>query len=66
MIERRKRLRLASEARQAIGVDGERVGEDLQRDVAIERRVAGAVDLSHATCADRRGDFINAETRAGR
>ena len=58
MVERSERLRLAREPRQAIGVARERVREDLQRDVAIELRVAGAVDLSHAAFADQRGDFV--------
>jgi hypothetical protein len=57
---------LAREPRQAIGVAGERVREDLQRDVAIERRIAGAVDLPHAAFADQRRDFVDAETVASR
>src|SRR5262245_56880476 len=40
MIERREHVRLASEPRKAIGVMRERFGQDLQRDVAIEFRVA--------------------------
>ena len=41
------------------------VRKDLQRDVAIQLRVARAIDLAHAARADRRGDFIDAETGAG-
>ena len=52
MVERRERLCFALEPRQAIGVARKGVGQDLQRNVAIELRVAGAVDLSHATFAD--------------
>ena len=37
MIERRERLRFAREPRQAIGIAGEGVRQDLERDVAIER-----------------------------
>ena len=43
----------------------EGVRQDLQRDVAIELRVAGAIDLAHAACADLRGDFVGAEAGAG-
>lgn len=40
MIERRERLCFAGEPRQPIRVTGEGVGQDLQRDVAIELRDA--------------------------
>ena len=40
MIERGERLRFALEAHQAIGVAGERGRQDLERDLAIELRVA--------------------------
>ena len=33
-------------------------GEDLQRDITIEFRVAGAVDLSHAAFAIELGDLV--------
>ena len=52
MIQRGERLRFALEARQAVGVGRERLGQDLDRDVAIELRVARAIDLAHAACAD--------------
>ncbi len=65
MIERRERLRFALEARQPIGVLRERLRQDLDRDVAIELRVARAIDLPHAAFADRRSDLVDAETGAG-
>ena len=37
VVERREQLGLALEARQALGIAGEAVGEDLDRDVALER-----------------------------
>ena len=61
VIQRGEHLRLALEAREAIGVGGERVGEDLQRDVATELRVARAIDLAHAAGADRGDDLVGAE-----
>ncbi len=51
--------------REPIGISGEGVGQDLERDVAIELRVAGPIHLSHAAFADLRGDFVDAEARAG-
>ena len=65
MIQRRERLRFALEAGQAIGISRERVGQDLDRDVAIQLRVARAIHLAHAAGADRRGDLVGAEAGAG-
>jgi hypothetical protein len=42
------------------------LGEDLDRDLAAEPRVLGAVDLAHAAGTERGDDFIGTETRAGR
>lgn len=50
--------RFLLEAAQAIGVGRERSRKDLQSDVAIEARVAGAINLSHAALADRRDDPV--------
>ena len=38
MIERRQHLRFAAEAREPIGIARERLRQDLQRDVAIDRK----------------------------
>ena len=65
MIQRRERLRLALEPRQAFGVGGERVRQDLDRDLAAERRVRRPIHLAHPAFADRRGDFVGAEPGAG-
>ena len=66
MIERGERLRFTLEARQAIRIVRKRFGQDLDRDVAIQFRIAGAVHLAHAAFADRRGHFVNAESGARR
>ncbi len=47
MIERGERLRFALEARETLGVIGERRRQNLQGHVAAELRVAGAIDLAH-------------------
>ena len=65
MIERGEGLRLALEPRETIGIRGERVRQDLDRDLATERRVRRPVHLAHSAVADRRGDFVDAEARAG-
>ena len=38
----------------------------LERDLASEPRVAGAVDLAHPPRADQRDDFVRAKTSAHR
>ena len=65
MIQGREELRLALEAGQAVGIASEEVGQDLERDVAPEPRVAGAKHLSHATGAERGDDLVGAQFRAG-
>jgi hypothetical protein len=59
-------LGFALEARKAVGISGEDGREDLERHVAIQLRIAGAIDLTHAARADERQDLICAETSAGR
>jgi hypothetical protein len=65
MIERRQRPRLAIESLSKQRVGGERCREDLDRNRAIQPRVAGAKHFPHAAGAERRDDFIGAEPRAG-
>ena len=47
MVQRGEHLRLALEAGEAFGIVGERLGQDFDRDVAIELRVARPIHLSH-------------------
>ena len=44
----------------------ERAAQNLDRDRAVEPRVARPIDLAHAALADRRSDFIWAELGTGR
>ena len=53
------------EAAQALGVGGEGGGQNLDGDVASEARIAGAIDLAHAACADERDDFVGTDVYAG-
>src|SRR5204863_7742647 len=63
--ERGERLRFALEPREAIGIGGDGIGQDLDRHVAIELRVARAIDLAHAAGAEWGDDFVRADARAG-
>ncbi len=57
MVERGEQPRLALEAGAPLGVGRERLGQQLQRHLAPEPRVAGAVDLAHAATAEQGGDL---------
>jgi hypothetical protein len=48
MVERGQDLGFPLEAREPIRVAGEGLRKDLERDVAVEPGVTGAVDLAHA------------------
>ena len=63
--ELRDRLRLPLEALADLGGFERCCGQDLDRDRAVEARVAGAIDLPHSARADRREDLVGAEARAG-
>jgi hypothetical protein len=65
MVQRGECLGFTLEAREPIGVVGERVGEDLEGDIAIELRVAGAQDLAHPAFANLRGDLVDTDSGAG-
>ena len=59
MIQRREHLRFALEAREPIRIAREHVGQDFDRDVAIEASCRGArYDLAHAAGADGRDDLV--------
>ena len=66
MRERRDRLGFAFEARKGRRILGELIRQNLDCDVAIERRVASLVDLAHAARANRRENLVRAETDASR
>ena len=54
VVQRSQDARLASEPCKALGIGSDVLGQDLERDVAVERRVTRAVDLAHAARADGR------------
>jgi hypothetical protein len=64
MIERGQCLCFAREPREPVRVLSERLGQYLDRDLAVELRVARPIDLAHATGAERAEDLEGAERRA--
>ena len=65
MIQGGEDLRLAFEARQALGVARERLRKRLDGDLAVEPRIARLVDLSHSSRAQRRKDLVRTEFGSG-
>ena len=65
VVQRRERLGLPLETHQPIGVGRERLGQDLERDVAIEPGIAPAIDLPHPPGPKRGDHFIRADSGAG-
>jgi hypothetical protein len=61
----RDRARLAREAVAGGLVDRVAGLDDLDGHVALEPRVAAAIDLAHAARADRAEDVVRSERRAG-
>ena len=60
MIERGQHLRFTPEARQPFRVARHGVGQDLDRHITVELRIAGAIDLAHATGANGIDDLERA------
>ena len=58
MVEGGEHQRLALEAGHAVGVGGERVGEDFDGDFASELGVGGAPDDAHPALAELGGDAV--------
>jgi hypothetical protein len=65
MIKGGGRTRFLLEASKTIGVPGKRRRQNLNRDITIEARVVGTIDLAHTACAERSGYFVRADPRAG-
>jgi hypothetical protein len=66
VIQGGEHLRLTLEARQSIGVVGEEIGQDFQRDVAIEPHIARAIHVAHAARANQGRCLVGAESGARR
>ena len=66
MVKGGDRARLTFEALAQLRIGSQRGRQDLDRDAAIQPRVAGAVDFAHSTGAYRRDEFIRPEPEARR
>jgi hypothetical protein len=64
MIQRRKRMRLAREPREALRIVRQLLGKNLEGNLAVQLRVAGAIHLAHASRTDEGNDFVGAEPGA--
>jgi hypothetical protein len=64
MVERGQHLRLALESGEAIPIEREGLGDNLQRDVASELGIARALHLAHTASPEGRDDFVRAEADA--
>ena len=64
MIQRRERLRFPSEAGEALVIEREEFGQDLDRNMAIELGVACAINLAHSTFTELVKDAVWPESRA--
>src|SRR4029079_7178406 len=65
VMELGEELGLALEARQALGVAEEGLGEQLDRHLAPQARVRGAIDPAHPALAELASDLVGAEPDAG-
>src|SRR5262245_5375626 len=63
--ERSDGLRLPLEASTPIRVGRNRVGQDFDRDVAAEPRIASSIHLAHSAGAQGRNDLVRAKACAG-
>jgi hypothetical protein len=64
VVERGDGARFLLEAPQAVGILGEGFGQDLDRDVAAQACVTGAVDDAHPPGAEDAEDFVGAQPRS--
>ncbi len=51
---------LGAEPRQPIGVGGDKVGQELQRDGLAKGEILGAIDLAHAAASEQADDLVPA------
>ncbi len=65
VVQRGQRLGLALEARQPLGRGGHRFGQHLQRDLAVELGVHGAIDRAHTSLTELRLDGEVQQLAAG-
>jgi hypothetical protein len=65
MVQRGEGLRLAFESGEALRILCERLRQHLDRHLAPEGGVSGAIDLAHSTGAEGGEDFVGTEADTG-
>src|SRR5262245_3266932 len=65
VVERRQGLGFALEAGHPVRVHRKRLGQDLDRHIAIQPSIARLVDLSHPARAKSGDNFVRTEARSG-
>jgi hypothetical protein len=65
VVQRGQDFSFTLEPCEAIRVAGDRYGQHLDRNGPLEIAVGGAIDLTHTTRTDLRGDFVGTDVRAG-
>src|SRR5262245_54725536 len=65
MIQRGEDVGFAREPRAPIGVPGEQRRQDFQRDLALQLRVARAIDLAHPARAEGSENLVGTKVSAG-
>ena len=63
VVQAGEHLRFPLEPGEPVGVSGEGVRQDLQRDIAAELGVGGAIDLPHPAFTDQGGDVVMPQPR---
>ena len=61
VVQRRRGAGFLLEAMETLAVSGERGGQDLDRDLAAEARIAGAIHFAHPAHADPRRQLVRPE-----
>ncbi len=64
MVQAGEDLGLTLEPSQAIRISCKRLGQDLERHLAVQLGIGGLIDLPHAPLADEGGDVVMAESGA--
>ena len=64
MVQHRQDFSFTPESGEPLHISGQRSRQHLDGDLALQVGVGGAIDLSHAACADGGQDLIRAEARA--
>lgn len=64
VIERGERLRFACQPGESVGIVSNGIAQDLQRHVATEPGIAGAINLAHTALADLAEDLVGAQLLA--